>query len=122
MSSFSPTLAVTACLLLACRPPALQPAGPAEHLPEALAFLKDGATTREEVLLRLGTPNAVLEGGRILAYAFRRSRNGSFLRVARVPDGPGRPASYRAAGGTDSLVLVFSPQGSLLRHSLVVSR
>lgn len=102
-----------------CVPPVLQVAGP-DASPGFLAFLQDGRTTREEALLRLGTPNARLEGERILTYAY--SARADWAREGRVRGGRGEgvPGYYR--GPVHSLVLVFGTDGVLVRHSLVVSR
>lgn len=35
-------------------------------------FLKVGATTREEVLLRYGEPEEIIDGGRVFVYAWTR--------------------------------------------------
>ncbi|HJV89720.1 MAG TPA: hypothetical protein VJ623_05390 [Holophagaceae bacterium] len=118
-----PTLLVVAACLGGCAPPELQVAESAFTHTGILAFLQDGRTTREEVVLRLGTPNAHFEGERILCYAFGRTSKQEWVRngrawLPRAPEGP-RPVYL---GETHSLVLVFDPGGVLTRHSLVVSR
>lgn len=113
-------------MLVGCTPPLLRQAHPAELQAEWLAFLVDGKTTREEVLLRLGTPSAHFEGERILTYAFSRSSTGGWVREGKskaggttlVRDDSFAPAyrSYRVS----NLVLAFAADGRLARHSLVV--
>ncbi len=56
-------LILLAALLQGCITPVHLPADP--HL---LDFLKDGQTTKEVVVLKLGQPSAMLESGRILTY------------------------------------------------------
>lgn len=109
--------------LVACAPPLLRLADPGEIHTGRLAFLVEGTTTREDVLLHLGTPNAHFEGERILTYAFRQAPSGEWIRDARSAGGRGEPPEYhRLNGGIHSLVLVFGTDGRLLRHSLVISR
>ena len=52
-------------------------------------FLRNGATRRDEVIVRLGIPHATFENGRIIGY-------------------------YMSA--RDELILVFDDQGVLARH------
>lgn len=111
-----------ALLLLGCAPPVLQVAG-AKDTPDFLAFLQDGRTTREEAILRLGTPNARLEGERILTYAYATSPHGGiWSRRGRDRGGKGEGVPWDYRGPVHSLVLVFGADGVLTRHSLVVSR
>ncbi|NWJ40932.1 MAG: hypothetical protein HXX12_08165 [Geothrix sp.] len=113
-------LLLSLVLLAGCTPPLLRQAQPAELRAEWLAFLVDGRTTREEVLLRLGTPSAHLEGERILTYAFSRRASGARTREGRSLDREQKVPVFRAHG-MENLVLVFAADGSLIRHSLVVS-
>lgn len=116
-----PGLLLGLALLAGCTPPQLRLAEPAEPLPEQLAFLSDGRTTREVVLLRLGTPSAHLEGERILTYAFSWGAAGAWTPVGRRWD-PAQKMPLYSQGRISSLVLVFGPDGRLVRHGLVVSR
>ncbi|WP_298828028.1 hypothetical protein [uncultured Piscinibacter sp.] len=76
---------------------------------DLLDFLQGGSTRREEVQMRLGEPNALYEGNRILAYRLRRDQGGYVL----------------VKGGSDcqevryNLMLAFDAQGVLRRHTLV---
>lgn len=74
-----------------------------------------GRTTRQEVLLRLGTPSSVFEGGRILTYDFVVNPAGEWHRAGNGQTSGWAYPHPRAA----SLVLVFGPDDRLLRHSLV---
>jgi len=113
-------IAAVALSVVACRPaPELQPARPEGLLQGLLAFLADGKTTRQEVLLQLGAPTAQFEGERILSYAFHVDNKGEWRRVERRSNSDGR-ANFLP--GTSSLVLVFGPDGVLLQHSLVGAR
>lgn len=109
-------------LLLACRPPMLQQGEPSFLHIGSLAFLEDGKTTREAVLLRLGTPSAHFEGDRILTYGVWKSSAGGWIRRGRslAPSQKGLHLGFQQP--TDDLVLVFDPAGLLMRHSLVVAR
>jgi len=107
--------------LLGCTPPQLRQAQPAEIHTDRLAFLADGKTTREEVLLALGTPNARLEAERVLTYACFRTTGGEWWMLGgRYPGGVERRFVYKGRN-ICSLVLVFGADGRLARHSLVVS-
>lgn len=114
-----PLLLATA-LWLGCTPPLLRQAEPAEIHTDRLAFLTDGKTTREEVLLHLGTPSARFEGSRILTYAYVRTSSGAWMRAGRSLDGAEKRFVYRSHRSCN-LVLVFGADGLLARHSLVVS-
>lgn len=108
-------------LLTGCATPAIQPADPrvmAES--ELLSFIRDGTTTREEVLLQLGMPAAQMEGERILMYQLRPDEAGELRLTAPGWD---MTSGVRVWGeGTCSLVLVFAEDGMLRRHSLVMAR
>ena len=86
----------------------------------SVAFLSDGKTTREEVLLRLGTPSAHLEGERVLTYAFSRNAAGAWGPAGRRW-GHAQKMPVFSDHPISSLVLVFAADGRLVRHSLVVS-
>lgn len=107
-------------LMAGCAPPELRLAQPAELQVEWLAFLVVGRTTREEVLLRLGTPSAHLEGERILTYVYARRVSGSRDREFRTRS-QGQTLPLYRDHRVGNLVLVFAPDGRLARHSLVVS-
>jgi hypothetical protein len=102
-------VAVLAGLLAGCATIVTRPADP--HL---LDCLRDGQSTKEAVVLKLGQPSAILESGRILTY-----------RVGQEKD---RGYYLRDASATNwfelkfSLVLVFDPSEVLERHSLVEVR
>jgi len=116
------TCVLALMLLVGCTPPVLQQAESTLLHTGVLAFLEDGRTTREEVLLRLGTPNARFEGERMITYAYWKTSDGKWFRRARsqVHESGGVPFAY--PGPTHNLVLVFTPEGVLSRHSLVVSQ
>lgn len=109
-------------LLLGCRPPILQQGESSFLHTGSLAFLEDGKTTREMVLLHLGTPSTHFEGDRILTYGVWKSSAGGWIRRGRSP-APSRKGLHPGfQQPTDDLVLVFDPTGVLVRHSLVVAR
>lgn len=76
---------------------------------DLLAFLEPGASSREEVVQRLGTPDALYEGGLIVAYRIAEDEGGYYR------PGLGRPAQYSA-------VMVFDAGDQLRRSSLVKVR
>lgn len=108
-------LAAATWLLAACHTPAVHSSDAAMLARPELAFLTDGATTRTEVLLRLGEPAAVFEAGRILTYQLERRGDGS-LRT-RIP----HTGAHELGRWELSLVMVFGPRGVLDRHNLVVA-
>ena len=109
-------------LLASCSALALTPVKPEESHTGILAFLQEGRTTREEVLLRLGTPNGQFEGERILTYTFRKRPDG-WLREGRSWDDNKKRFKYTGwAGFPHNLVLVFGAEGVLTRSSMVVTQ
>jgi hypothetical protein len=81
-----------------------------------------GKTTREEVLLQLGTPAAHFEGERILTYAYVKGSGDAWVRVGRYWNREKQAFEYLGRSGNCNLVLVFGADGRLVRHSLVVSQ
>lgn len=79
---------------------------------DLLDFLKDGASTKEDIFLQLGDPNATYEDSRILTYRLSRDEKGWVVH--------GNATNW--FGITANLVLVFDDQGVLRRHSLVQVR
>lgn len=83
-----------------------------------LAYLKDGKTTKEEVLLRLGLPAAQFEGERILTYRLMLTDAEGVVVVARELD-LGDPRVSHWVRGQYSLVLVFDAKHLLQHHALL---
>lgn len=79
---------------------------------DLLEFLRDGSTTREEIVLRLGQPSASFEGDRILTY-----RIGKHEKQGYYPIVPNQLMPWQYV--RHSLVLVFDDAGVLEKHSLV---
>jgi len=77
-----------------------------------LDFIQDGQTTKEDVLLKLGEPNALYEESRILTYRLSQDEKGWILL------GPTKGWGEAFV----NLVLVFDAQGVLRRHSQVKVR
>ena len=85
----------------------------------ALAFIQDGVTTREQVLLQLGGPTAQFEADRILTYRIMRNSTEGITVVQRAQ--MEESAGMDWSGAQYCLVLVF--QGPILqKHSLVSVR
>jgi hypothetical protein len=82
-----------------------------------LAFLRDGETTREEILLKFGDPTGIFEDGRILTFRLEASET-AVIPVRREYDRdlPG-VTHWRLANL--SLVAVFDDKNVLRRHALV---
>ena len=101
--------------------PHVQPADPQLLFKsELLAFIQDGVTTREEVVVKLGIPSAQFEGEKILMYQLRADQTGKWHLIAPQIN---TSTGFRAwREGTVSLVLVFGGHGVLRRHSLVTAQ
>ncbi len=84
-----------------------------------LDFLADGATPRQEILLRLGAPTGRFENDRILTYDFVRDQTGEWRRVGAASYSDWR---LHVIPGSCSLVLVFRADGLLERHTVVLDR
>jgi hypothetical protein len=76
---------------------------------DLLDFLEAGGTTRHAVTQKLGPPDAMYEGGRIVTYWIEQDEGGYYRR---------RPFSSAAY----SLVLVFHSDDVLAKQSLVKVR
>ena len=79
---------------------------------DLLDFVQDGRTTKEDVLLKLGEPNALFENASILTYRLSQDEKGW------VVLGPTKGWGEAFV----NLVLVFDAQGVLRRHSQVKVR
>ena len=82
-----------------------------QFVSERLPFLRDGKTSRKEVLTRLGAPDYRHEGGRILAYKM-------WMCAVEVQQPLSEEIRCRDPG-TYNLILVFGPNNLVERHSLV---
>ena len=111
--------------LVGCAP-TIQQLAPAEAEQRWLPFLEDRKTTKEEVLLRLGTPSAQFQGERILTYRLVEDQVVGF--VANETKGlmpaprevmVGSPTLSWWPRGAYNLVLVFDQRGVLQKHSLI---
>ncbi len=112
-------LLLSLALLPGCvAPPGLTPEQVQAFEAGTLAFLKDGVTTRQEALLKLGTPLGRFEGDRILTWDFRILGQNRWERVDPSASG-GWQVAIQSGSTTCSLVLVFDGEGILVRHSLV---
>jgi hypothetical protein len=105
--------------LAGCETPQLEPLQDEDVLgAQLLSFLADGYTTRERVLLELGTPSAQFEGQRILTYQIRASTTGD-VEVFWPRRSEIHPVMTNWQNDIFSLVLVFDDAGVLARHSVV---
>ena len=80
---------------------------------ERLPFIRDGKTSKQEVLSRLGEPDSRYEGEQILTYVMCEDISpGDRVRLSHtVPCSP-----YH----TNNLILVFGPDDLIARHSMVL--
>ncbi len=112
--------AILALLLLTwcgCATPTLQVV-PQDIDTKWLAYLEEGKTTKEDVLLRLGLPAAQFEGERILTYRMMLSDEEGLVVVSRELSSSD-PRLSQWARAEYSLVLVFNERHILQRHSLL---
>jgi hypothetical protein len=93
---------------------------------ERLPFIRDGKTSKEEVVSRLGEPANRYEGGRILTYEMCEDfylKGPLRLRDTR-PEGEKsemrRTAVRCSPERTNNLILVFGPDDLVERHSAVL--
>ena len=105
--------------LMSCETPHIEPIqlDDIENAP-VIAFIKDGVTTRQQVLLNLGTPSAQFEGERILTYQLRADSEDQ-VRVFWPRRSEIHPILTDWQRDIFSLVLVFDSSGTLLTHSIV---
>jgi len=97
------------------------PAQVADVEKSQLAFVCDGVTTREEILLKLGVPSAQFEGERILTYRLGLSPRGALAPMS--PEVAAEDSHYAVwSWPAYNLVLVFDPTNVLLRHSFIEVR
>jgi hypothetical protein len=93
---------------------------------ERLPFIRDGKTSKEEVLSRLGEPANRYEGGRILTYEMCEDfylKGSMRLSDTRPTDEKGealRAAVRCSSERTNNLILVFGPDNLVARHSVVL--
>ena len=85
-----------------------------------LGFIQDGITTREEVVLKLGTPSAEFEGDKILTYQLRIDQAGNWHLIAPQISAATGFRAWRKE--TSSLVLVFEADGVLRKHNIVEAK
>ena len=86
----------------------------------SLDFIKNGITTRETILNKLGRPSAQFEDGRIITYFLKADKNDQWRRV--IPKTSPKTGYKLWTEETASLVLVFGDDNVLVKHSLVVSK
>ena len=93
---------------------------------ERLPFIRDGKTSKQEVLSRLGDPYSRYEGEQILTYVMCEdiSRDGERrLSYTHIMDKEGEafPGAVRCSPErTNNLILVFGPDDLVARHSIVL--
>ncbi|RMF94589.1 MAG: hypothetical protein D6727_12500 [Gammaproteobacteria bacterium] len=85
---------------------------------DLLSFLQDGVTTREQVLLKLGSPSMQFEQQRILTYQIRIDSDG-IAHVFWPRRSELNPVLTHWEPEIYSLVLVFGADGVLEKHALV---
>jgi len=80
---------------------------------ERLPFIRDGKTSKQEILSRLGEPDSRYEGEQILTYVMCEDISlGGGVRLSHtVPCSPAH---------TNNLILVFGTDDLVARHSMVL--
>jgi len=86
----------------------VRPVAQKTELHEKITFLKDGETRRDEVIARLGNPNEIYEGGHIIIFRPCEDKKEGLI-FSNIECGL-------------SLVLVFTIEGVLEKHSLIRGR
>ena len=81
-------------------------------------FIRDGDSTREDILARLGDPSYKFENKRILIYRFQQDENRIFL----LPASQVKPARNNPNQKMGNVVLIFTQNGVLEKHSLVIPK
>ena len=115
---------VSALLLASCAT-VVVPLEP-QLVSERLPFIRDGKTSKQEVLSRLGEPDSRYEGEQILTYVMCEdiSRDGERrLSYAHIMDKEFEafPAAARCSPERiNNLILVFGPDDLIARHSMVL--
>ena len=110
-------LSLTWSIVPACNSPPAPVRTAEDKVEVVLPWLRDGIS-REDVLLRLGTPSREFEDGRILCFLLCRDARGDLVAAPRTFGwlDPGQ-ASWEWV--QYDLVLVFGPDGRLQRRSLI---
>ena len=93
------------------------PENPPQTQPSLALFIEDGKTTRQQVLLKLGTPSAEFENQRILTYRLNCQLPSSIHPVPRVSVIGEEFNSWNWA--THDLVLVFDDRNVVVTHALI---
>ncbi len=118
MSRWSCLYVLMGCMLCGCEPHILTPA----EVSTVLApDIQDGKTTRQQVVLKFGTPAAEFEQGRILTYRLEQDDAGKLWPCTRdlAPIDPNLAHRAPWSANAYSLVLVFNGKNILSEHSLV---
>ena len=86
-------------------------------------FIRDGVSTRDDLLARLGDPSYKFENKRVLIYRFQQDENRIFLLSASQVK-PARNAGEEKDSGRDlgNVVLIFTQNGILEKHNLVIPK
>jgi len=115
---------VSALLLAGCAT-VVVPLDP-QLVSERFPFIREGKTSKQEVLSRLGEPYSRYEGEQILTYVMCEdiSRGGGRLpSYTRITDKEGEAFPGKAGCSyerTNNLILVFGPDDLVARHSVVL--
>ena len=105
-----------------------------QHDSVQLDYIRDGVTTREEILSRFGNPASVYEEGRIITYWLLKNNNDELevttMNVTAISVQSwswqdyidSRAPSGGIKSGYYNLVLVFSENDTVEKHSIVFIR
>ena len=109
LDSWMLALAAACTLLASCATP--EPAAVVRK-DNLLSFIVDGTTTSTDVMLKLGPPSARFENGRVAMWRLNQDQGDYFV----------IPANCGWSGVRYELVVAFTPQRVVERHSLVEIR
>ena len=93
---------------------------------ERLPFIRDGKTSKEEVLSRLGEPDSRYQGEQILTYVMCEDIPlGGGVRLSHTGTTDKKREAFPGAvpcspAHTNNLILVFGPDDLVARHSVVL--
>ena len=111
---------VSALLLVGCAT-VVVPLEP-QLVSERLSFIRDGKTSKEEVLSRLGEPDSRYQGEQILTYVMCEDISlGGRVRLSHTRTTDKKSEAFPCSPAhTNNLILVFGPDDLVARHSVVL--
>lgn len=86
-------------------------------------FIRDGVSTRDDLLARLGAPSYKFENKRVLIYSFQQDTN----RLVHLSASAIKPVGYVRDGNCNNrkaghVVMIFTEDGVLDKHQVVIPK